>query len=79
MCKWLAENPVTFVYSLATPIETDLTDEVLDAYSDYIQAYSGNTVVTNDSGAHMAMEYIMDARKYIDKMISTGIHEATLE
>ena len=76
---WLAENPTTILYVLAEPIETDLPDEVLDAYSDYIQAYSGNTVVTNDSGAHMALEYIMDARKYIDKMISTGIHEATLE
>lgn len=69
----------TVSYILAVPIETDLPDEVLDAFNDYIQSYSGNTVVTNDSGAHMALEYIMDARKYIDKMISTGIHEATLE
>lgn len=76
---WLAENPTTILYVLATPIETDLPDEVLDAFNDYIQTYSGDTVVTNDSGAHMALEYIMDARKYIDKMISTGIHEATLE
>ena len=60
-------------------IETDLPDEVLDAYADYIRSYSGDTVVSNDSGAHMALEYLMDARKYIDKMISTGIHEATLE
>lgn len=74
-----AGAPVTFVYALETPIETDIADEVLDAYSDYIQAYSDNTVVTNDSGAHMALEYIMDAKKYIDKMISTGIHAATLE
>ena len=61
------------------PVETALTDEVLDAYQDYIRSYSGDTVVTNDSGAHVALEYIMDAKKYIDKMISTGIHEATLE
>lgn len=79
LAAWLAENPVTFVYSLANPVETDLPDEVLDAFNDYIQAYSGSTIVTNDSGAHIALEYIMDARKYIDKMISTGIHEATLE
>lgn len=69
----------TVSYILAVPVETDLPDEVLDAFNDYIQSYSGNTVVTNDSGAHMALEYIMDARKYIDKMVSTGIHEATLE
>ena len=69
----------TIAYIMAEPIETDLPDEVLDAYSDNIQSYSGDTVVSNDAGAHMALEYIMDARKYIDKMISTGIHEATLE
>lgn len=69
----------TISYILAVPIETDLPDEVIDAYGDYIQSYSGNTVVSNDSGAHMSLEYIMDAKKYIDKMISTGIHEATLE
>jgi hypothetical protein len=79
LAAWLAENPVTFVYSLANPVETDLPDEVIDAFNDYIQTYSGDTVVSNDSGAHMALEYIMDAKKYIDKMISTGIHEATLE
>ena len=69
----------TIAYIMAEPIETDLPDEVLDAYADYIRSYSGDTVVSNDAGAHMALEYIMDARKYIDKMISTGIHEATLE
>lgn len=79
LAAWLAENPVTFVYSLANPVETDLPDEVIDAFIDYIQSHSGDTVVTNDSGAHMALEYIMDAKKYIDKMISTGIHDATLE
>lgn len=79
LAAWLSANPVTFVYRLGTPIETDLPDEVLDAYADYIRSHSGDTVVTNDAGAHMALEYIMDARKYIDKMISTGIHEATLE
>ena len=73
-----AEKPKV-VYVLAKPIETDLPDEVLDTYADYIGSHSGDTVVSNDSDAHMALEYIMDARKYIDKMISTGIHEATLE
>ena len=76
---WLAENPTTLLYVLATPIETDLPDEVVDAFSDELRSYSGDTVVFNDAGAHMSLEYIMDARKYIDKMISTGIHEATLE
>ena len=69
----------TVSYILAVPVETDLPDEVIDAFIDYIQSHSGDTLVTNDSDAHMALEYLMDARKYIDKMISTGIHEATLE
>lgn len=76
---WLAVNNVTVLCPLATPIETDLPYEVIDAFQEYIRSYSGDTVVSNDAGAHMALEYIMDARKYIDKMISTGIHEATLE
>lgn len=79
LAAWLAENPVTYAYSLATPVETALPDEVIDAYQKYIRSHSGDTVVSNDSDAHMALEYLMDARKYIDKMISTGIHEATLE
>ena len=64
---------------LEEPEETDLPDEVIDDFQAYIRSRSGDTVVSNDAGAHMALEYIMDARKYIDKMISTGIHEATLE
>ena len=79
LAAWLSANPVTFAYRLGTPIETDLPDEVMDAYQEYIRSHSGDTVVSNDSDAHMALEYLMDARKYIDKMISTGIHEATLE
>ena len=82
--KTMDEAKATFVgttiaYVLLTPVETDIPDEVIDAYQDYIRSHSGDTVVSNDAGAHMALEYIMDARKYIDKMISTGIHEATLE
>ena len=77
--SWLAENPTTILYVLATPIETDLPDDVVDDFQEYIRSHSGDTVISNDAGAHMALEYIMDARKYIDKMISTGIHEATLE
>lgn len=72
-------SPVKFIYVLESPIESGIPDEVIDAYADYIRSHSGDTVVSNDSGAHMALEYIMNARKYIDKMISTGIHEATLE
>ena len=79
LAAWLSANPVTFVYRLGTPIETDLPDEVMDAYQEYIRSHSGDTAVSNDAGAYMTLEYIMDARKYIDKMISTGIHEATLE
>lgn len=79
LSAWLAENPVTYIYTLATPIETKLSDDILNAYLDSIVSRSGDTVVSSDVGAHMALEYLMDARKYIDKMISTGIHEATLE
>lgn len=82
--KTMDEAKATFVgttiaYVLLTPVETDIPDEVIDDFQAYIRSHSGDTVVSNDAGAHMALEYILDARKYIDKMISTGIHEATLE
>lgn len=65
---WLAENPTTLIYVLATPIETPLTEEELAAYA-ALHTYRGNTTVSNDASAHMEIEYVMDAKKYIDSQI----------
>ena len=71
-------NPLEIVFELATPIETTLSEEVLAAYAS-LRTYPDSTTISNDASAYMEIKYVMDARKYIDKMISTGIHEATLE
>ena len=65
---------------LKTPIETPLSEEELAAYAS-LHTYRGNTTVSNDSSAHMEIEYVMDAKKYIDRLVTgTGtIVPATVE
>ena len=65
---WLSENPITIQYILATPIETPLSEAEIAAYA-ALRTYRGNTTVSNDAGAWMDIEYVMDAKKYIDDMI----------
>ena len=64
----LRANPLRIIYPLATPIETPLSEEELAAYA-ALRTYRGNTTVSNDAGAWMDIEYVMDAKKYIDDMI----------
>lgn len=60
--------PVEVLYVLATPIETPLTTEELAAYA-ALHTYKEHTTVSNDAGAHMEIEYAMDAKKYIDSIL----------
>ena len=80
---WLAEQydsgtPVTVLYILATPIETSLSEEELAAYN-ALHTYRGHTTVTNDASAYMELEYAMDAKKYIDGLITGTILPARVE
>lgn len=68
---WLTSKGAEFQYILATPIETPLSDEELAAYAD-LQTYRGNTTIYNDAGAWMELEYVMDAKKYIDNLVGSG-------
>ena len=74
----LAENPIEIVYKLETPIETPLTEEELAAFA-ALRTYRNSTTVSNDASAHMEIEYVMDAKKYIDSLMSTAFYEATVE
>lgn len=72
-------SPVTLIFPVATPIETPLSEEELAAYS-ALHTYRDHTTVTNDASAHMELEYVMDAKKYIDSLVGSGtIHTATVE
>ena len=62
----LANKPMTAVYELATPIETDLTAEEIAQYSTLHTNYP-NTTVYNDEGAGMGVKYVADTKLYIDK------------
>ena len=79
---WLQANPITLQYVLATPIETPLTEEQLAAYA-ALYTYKDHTTVSNDAGAYMELEYVMDAKKYINSLVaggaSAGILDATVE
>ena len=74
----LANSPMNVRYVLATSIETPLSEEELAAYN-ALYTYKGHTAIFNDAGAWMELEYVMDAKKYIDSQISAGILEATVE
>ena len=68
---YLGENPIEVIYQLTAPIETPLPNDELDAYA-ALHTYKDSTTVSNDAGAYMELEYIMDAKKYIDRLIGTG-------
>ncbi|MEQ3619093.1 hypothetical protein [Mediterraneibacter gnavus] len=61
---WLKENPVTVVYALATPIETNIPEETMTAYRKLYTNYP-STVIQNDSGAGMEVEYVADTKQFI--------------
>lgn len=66
------------VYVLATPIETPLSEEELAAYA-ALHTYRENTTVSNDASAHMKLEYVIDAKKYLNSLVASAILPATVE
>lgn len=61
---WLKENPVTVIYILSAPIETDIPEETMTAYRKLYTNYP-TTVIQNDSGAGMEVEYVADTKQFI--------------
>lgn len=76
--RYASGTPVKLAYALKAPIETPLSAEELAAFS-ALHTYRGNTVVSNDAGAYMDLEYVMDAKKYIDSLVTGGVVPATVE
>ena len=66
---YLAENPVTCLLQLASPIETAISAEELAAYAALRTNYP-NTTILNDSGAWMEIGYQTDTKLYIDKQFA---------
>lgn len=60
----LKTNNLEICYQLATPIETDIPEETMTAYRKLYTNYQ-STVIQNDSGAGMEVEYVADTKQFI--------------
>lgn len=65
---WLASNPVTLQYVLATPIKTDLTEAQIQAYKS-LTTFKPTSIISNDANAWMGASYVADTKLYIDSKI----------
>lgn len=61
---YLQTNPIEVLYILATPIETDIPEETMNAYRKLYTNYP-STVIQNDAGAGMEVEYVADTKQFI--------------
>lgn len=57
------------VYALPKPVETPLDQKTLAAYA-ALHTYKPYTVVSNNAGAGMLVEYVADTKTYIDNRIT---------
>lgn len=73
---WLASNPVTLQYVLATPIETDLSEAQIQAYKS-LTTFKPTSIISNDENAQMNVEYACDTKTWVTNKINTLIKEAT--
>lgn len=64
----LAENPMTFVLALKTPIETPLTEEDILNFAN-LRSNKTYTSVFNDENAHLELTYNADTKTYIKNLI----------
>lgn len=61
----LAQHPLVVMTYLDAPIETDLTQEQLKAYKS-LTTFKPTSIISNDAGAKMEVEYAEDTKAYID-------------
>lgn len=66
---WLGSNPITLICELATPIVTELSAEEVSAFL-ALTSNKGITNVFTDDIAEVGIEYVADAKLYIDKKLA---------
>lgn len=71
----LKTNNLEICYQLATPIETDIPEETMNAYRKLYTNYP-STVIQNDAGAGMEVEYVADTKSYIDNKLKELVQTA---
>lgn len=60
----ISNSNITAIYPLKVPIETDIPEETMTAYRKLCTNYP-STVIQNDSGAGMEVEYVADTKQFI--------------
>lgn len=76
--KYAEGNPVEITYIIADPIITDLTQEELNQYNALLMNYP-DTLVMNDAGAFIEVEYGKDAEAYINENYTLKSEHEALE
>lgn len=62
--EFLKTNNLEICYQLSAPIETDIPEETMTAYRKLYTNYP-STVIQNDAGAGMEVEYVADTKQFI--------------
>ena len=74
---WLADNPQTVVYQLATPTVEELPENVQTELNG-LYTYNLHTDMWNNDGAYMDLKYVADTKTWINNKIA-GISTAMIE
>lgn len=72
----LASNPLSVMTYLDTPIETDLTEAQIQAYKS-LTTFKPTSIISNDAGAQMNVEYACDTKTWVINKITKAIQSAT--
>ena len=72
----LASNPLSVMTYLDTPIETDLTEAQIQAYKS-LTTFKPTSIISNDAGAQMNVEYACDTKTWVTNKITKAIQSAT--
>ena len=72
----LAQHPLVVMTYLDAPIETDLTEAQIQAYKS-LTTFKPTSIISNDAGAQMEVEYACDTKTWVTNKINTLIKEAT--
>ena len=66
--SFVAVNPLIVFAILKNPIETDLTEAQIQAYKS-LTTFKPTSIISNDAGAQMEVEYAADTKAYIDNKL----------
>lgn len=69
---WLSTHPLEVLYSLAVPVEYDLTNEQVEQFKK-LKSYYGTTYIDNDAvpACNMTADIVVDTKMYIDSKFTT--------